>query len=35
MQNKLGHKDISTTMDIYTKISQDYVFAEYVRRMEP
>lgn len=34
MQMLLGHKDISTTMDIYTKISQDYLFAEYVRRME-
>lgn len=31
MQMLLGHKDISTTMDIYTKISEKYVLREYSR----
>lgn len=34
MQMLLGHRDISTTMDIYTKVSQEYLFEEYARRME-
>lgn len=31
MQMLLGHKDISTTMDIYTKISEKYVLRKYSR----
>lgn len=30
----LGHKDISTTMDIYTSVSQEFEFEEYARKME-
>lgn len=33
MQMLLGHKDISTTMDIYTKISKKFMLDEYVRKM--
>lgn len=29
MQMLLGHRDISTTMDIYTRVSQEHVFDEY------
>ena len=32
MQKLLGHKDISTTMDIYTQIRQEFAFEEYARR---
>ena len=34
MQLLLGHKDISTTMDIYTRISSDFVFKEYMNKMK-
>ena len=33
MQMLLGHKDISTTMDIYTRVSRDFVFKEYAEKM--
>ena len=33
MQMLLGHKDISTTMDIYTKISEEFAFKEYAEKM--
>lgn len=33
MQMLLGHRDISTTMDIYTRVSQEYAFEEYADKM--
>ncbi len=33
MQYLLGHKDISTTMDIYTNVSHEFVVKEYMRKM--
>ena len=33
MQYLLGHKDISTTMDIYARVSQDFVFKEFAEKM--
>ena len=33
MQYLLGHKDISTTMDIYTNISHEFVVREYMSKM--
>lgn len=32
-QMVMGHKDISTTMDIYTNVSQEFAFEEYARSM--
>ena len=32
MQMLLGHRDISTTMDIYTQIRQEFAFEEYARK---
>lgn len=32
MQMLLGHKDISTTMDIYIQIHQEFAFEEYARK---
>ncbi len=34
MQMLLGHKDISTTMDIYTSISREFAFKEYAEKMD-
>lgn len=34
MQYLLGHKDISTTMDIYTRVSQNFVLKEYADKMK-
>lgn len=34
MQMLLGHKDISTTMDIYTNITKEFVLEEYARKIE-
>lgn len=32
-QMLMGHKDISTTMDIYANISQEFAFAEYASKL--
>ena len=32
-QMLLGHKDISTTMDIYTRVSEEFMFKEYVKKV--
>lgn len=32
-QMLLGHKDISTTMDIYTRVSERFMFEEYARKV--
>ncbi|MGN1156808.1 MAG: tyrosine-type recombinase/integrase [Agathobacter sp.] len=32
MQLLLGHKDISTTMDTYTQVQQEFAFEEYARK---
>ncbi len=33
MQKLLGHSDVSTTMDIYTGVSEEYVFEEYKKKL--
>ena len=33
MQKLLGHSDVSTTMDIYTGVSDEYVFEEYRKKL--
>ena len=35
MQKLLGHSDVSTTMDIYTGVSDEYVFEEYRKKLDP
>ena len=32
-QMLLGHKDISTTMDIYTRVSEEFRFKEYAEKV--
>jgi len=32
-QMLLGHKDISTTMDIYTRVSEEFMFKEYAEKV--
>jgi site-specific recombinase XerD len=31
----LGHSDVSTTIDIYTGVSDEYVFEEYRKKFDP
>ncbi len=33
-QMLLGHKDISTTMDIYMRVSERFAFEEYAKKVE-
>ena len=33
-QKLLGHADIQTTMDIYTQVSQEFIYQEYMEKLE-